>query len=535
MKQFLLLVCIIVYGLELSGQAPGENQEGKISFVSSQNIYVKFTNTEGITAGDTLYISSDNNLIPALKVINLSSVSCLCTSISSANLTVGQMIVARKKIIAHKPLLIEKENVVKETPVLQISADTSKKHPDRAGLKQKINGSISACSYTDLSNTSSANSTRFRYTFSLDAGNIANSRFSAESYISFRYKMGDWGEVKSNLFNALKIYTLAVRYDLNNTTRISLGRRINPRISSIGAMDGLQVEKTLNKFTFGALAGTRPDFTDYGFDSKLFQYGAYLAFNTKTADTYSESSVAIMQQMNRSKTDRRFLYFQHSNSLVKNLHFFSTFEVDLFRLRNDKPQNTFNLTGLFLSLRYKMTRSFTLTGSYDARKNVMYYETYRTFIDSVLINEIRQSFRLQANYRITRDLMFGLESGYRFLKTDPRPSKNISGYLTYYQIPGINISVTLSGTYLESNYLKGKILGASITRDLFSGKLQTGMGYRFVDYRLPENVQNIVQNIGEMNLSWQFQKKMSLSVNYEGTFEKHDKYNRIYFQIRKRF
>ena len=108
-------------------------------------------------------------------------------------------------------------------------------------------------SYSDISNTSADNSQRFRYTLSLDARNIANSKFSFESYLSFKHKAGDWGEVKNNVFNALKIYDLAIRYDLNKTTQISLGRRINPRISSIGAIDGLQFEKSIKQICTGSI------------------------------------------------------------------------------------------------------------------------------------------------------------------------------------------------------------------------------------------------------------------------------------------
>jgi hypothetical protein len=341
--------------------------------------------------------------------------------------------------------------------------------------------------------------------------------------------------VKSDLFNALKIYTFDVRYDPDKNTRITLGRTINYKISSIGAMDGLQVEKAFNKFSLGAVAGFRPDFKDYGFNSKLFQYGGYLAYDTKSADSFTESSLAIMQQTNNMKTDRRFLYFQHSNSLLKNIYLFSTFEVDLYKVKSDIPQNTFDLTSLYLSLRFRVSRNFTITGSYDQRKNVLFFETYKSLIDSVYQNEKRQSFRLQTNYRITQNLTLGLESGYRFLKSDPRPSKNAYGYLTYSQVPGLKISVTLTGTYLESNFMNGKVLGANISKDLFLGKLQTSVGYRYVDYTLPESKLSILQNIGEMSLYWQFSRKISFSANYEGTFEKHDKYNRIYLQIRRRF
>jgi hypothetical protein len=535
MRHFIFIFFIMCFGSELTGQIFTDNLIGKVSFVTSQNIYVKFNSTLGISAGDTLYMISNGNLVPVLIVNNLSSVSCVCTPISTVNLSAAQDITARKKIIATKPEVRDIENVVKEVPVRVAPVDSAKNQPYTNELKQKINGSISAYTYSNFSNTPAANSNQFRYTLSLDARNLANSKVSVQSYISFRHKLGDWASVKSDLFNALKIYTLSVRYDLNTSTQISLGRNINPRISSIGAMDGVQFEKSFNKLAMGALVGTRPDYTNYSFNSKLFQYGTYLAFNTKTTDTYSESSMAFMQQTNNSKTDRRFLYFQHSNSLVKNIYFFSTFEVDLYKLKNSQPQNTFELTGLYLSLRYKMMKNFTITGSYDDRKNVIYYESYKTYIDSVFENEKRQSFRLHANYRITSNLMFGLESGYRFLKSDPHPSKNVNGYLTYSQIPGLKISATLSASYLESSYLNGKILGASISRDFFQGRFQTSLGYHYVDYRLPENLQNVNQNIGEINMYWQFPGKMSFSINYEGTVEKHDRYNRLYLQIRKRF
>lgn len=540
MRHIISIFCLIVFGVQLKGQAVFENLTGKVSFISPQNIYVKFISTEGISAGDTLFISSNGKMSPVLKVNNLSSVSCVCTAISSAKLSVAQVIIARKKTSAAGPEKKVIENVVKEKPVQPVTLDSAKKKSFSEKPIQLIKGSISAYSYSDFSTTGASNSTRLRYNFSLEARNIANSKYSIESYLSFRHKLGDWSEVKSDIFNALKIYNLVVRYNLNKTTQFSLGRMLNPKISSIGAMDGLQVEKSFKNFALGALLGSRPDYTNYGFNSRLLQYGAYMAYSSRNADKYNESSLAFMQQMNDLKTDRRFLYFQHSNSLIKNIYFFSTFEVDLYELKSDTlnsyiSQNTFNLTGLYLSLRYRITGNFDITGSYDARKNVMYYETYKSFIDRILEDEMRQSFRLSVNYRITRDLIFGVQSGYRFLKTDPRPSRNVYSYLTYSRIPGLNMSVTINGTYLESNYLNSKVFGANLSRDFFQGKFYTGIGYRYVDYRYTESLLTTIQHIGEINMSWQFARTMSLSANYEGTFEKPYRYDRIYLQIRKRF
>jgi len=532
MKKIAFILFVFVLSIKAQGQQAKENLSGQVSFVGSQNVYVKFKSTEGISAGDTLYTSSNGDMLPVLIVTNLSSVSCVCTVISSVTLKVADVLIARPGITVKTPVphQTEKYNeAIDEKEIIQDTISIKLTH------KQKVRGSLSAYSYSDFSNTSADNSLRLRYTLSLDARNIANSRFSAETYASFRHKKDEWADVQANLFNALKIYTLAVKYELDESSRISLGRRINPKISSIGAIDGLQYEKTYKRFTFGALTGFRPDYTNYGFNPSLFQYGAYAAFNTKGINSYSENSLAFMQQTNHSKTDRRFLYFQHSSNLTKNIYLFGTFELDLFKLENGVAKSTVDPTGLYLSLRYKMTKRFTVSGSYDARKNVMYYETYKSLIDTLFEKELRQGFRLQTNYKLTKDIMVGLQSGYRFLKSDPEPSKNAYAYVSYNRIPGININATLMATYLETSYLNGKIFGISINRDLAHGKIQTGLGYRYINYQRPENLLDISQNIAEANVYWQFHPKISLSVNYEGTLEDQNRYNRIYLQVRKRF
>lgn len=543
MRLSILTLLFLTLTTGIKAQGGNENISGQVSYVSSQNVYVKFRSTSGISAGDTLFISTDGKVVPALIVTNLSSTSCVCTPLISTNLKVADMVLATIKkadTIILEDINFTPEKTLTEPEIVIDTTAVEDPKTEVSEFKQKISGSISLNSYSDLSNTSAENSQRFRYSFSLNARNAGNSKFSIESYLTFRHKSGEWDLVKNDLFSALKIYNLSVSYDINKSTRISLGRRINPSLSSIGAMDGLQVEKSFGRLSAGALIGLRPDYTDYGFNTDLFQFGAYMAHHSRPDKPFSESSLAFMQQYNNFKTDRRFIYFQHSNSFIKNLYFYSSLEVDLYSLKRDsingdKPQSTFDLTGVYVSLRYKIFKNLSVYGSYDARKNVMYYETYKTFIDRILEEEMRQGFRLQANYRITRDLSFGLQSGYRYLKSDPHPSKNINGYLTYSNIPGVNLSGTISATYLISSHMTGKVAGINLYRDFFKGKVQPGIGYRYVNYRLPENLLNIIQNIAEANLSWQFYKKMAFSVNYEGTFEETDIYNRVYIQLRKRF
>jgi hypothetical protein len=83
--------------------------------------------------------------------------------------------------------------------------------------------------------------------------------------------------------------------------------------------------------------------------------------------------------------------------------------------------------------------------------------------------------------------------------------------------------------------MNGKVAGLRLTRDFRDGNIQTGIGYGYADYKFSESLVTSVQNVAEFSFSWQFKRKISFSVNYEGTFEQSVNYTRIYFLLRKRF
>ena len=75
-------ILIIFIAVNAYSQTGNENIiAGSVSYISSQNIYVKFENTESIEVGDTLFIKEKNNFLPAIKVDHKSSKSCVGVSI----------------------------------------------------------------------------------------------------------------------------------------------------------------------------------------------------------------------------------------------------------------------------------------------------------------------------------------------------------------------------------------------------------------------------------------------------------------------
>jgi len=538
MRQLTAIFLLLFAGLNLMGQTAGEAMQGEVSFITIQHVYVKFQSTAGITAGDTLFVLQNGERQPALIVKDLSSISCVCSAIPGRKISAADKIIAEPK--TSMPLKQEKVEVSPVVPIVAVAVDTITRKEKPVERKQNVSGRISVSSYSNFSSVADF-SQRMRYTFALNANNINDSKLSAETYISFSHKINEWDVIKEDIFNGLKVYSLSLSYAINPKNNISFGRKINTRISNVGAIDGLQYETRIKSFTAGAFAGTRPDYENYSFNADLLQYGAYVSHDFKTATGDMQNSLAFVQQMNNGQIDRRFAYFQHSNALLRGLYFFGSVEADLYSKVLNTTDSTYttdnspSLSNVYVSLRYKVIRQLSLSLSYSARQNIIYYETYKNIVEQLLDMEGTQGYMFQANYRPGKNISLGANAGYRFSKLDPRPTKNLYSYITYNNVPWIHASATLSATLMETSYTAGQIYSLVLSRDLLPGKLYGGLTYRFVNYNFVNNEDPLTQHMGEVNLTWRVMKKLLCSLNYEGTFESQRNYNRVYINLTQRF
>ncbi len=530
----------------LTAQTPNRQSEGVVSYVSSQNVYVKFESTEQMKTGDTLFVSTPSGMVPAIKITQLSSISCVGVAIGGKSFAVGNKMQYRVRPVPASLPVVEKKVVppsVSKAPasVNEQAIQATVARPKETH-KPAFDGRISLSSYSNISDYGS--NQRYRYNLSLNTQNLNGSRFSGESYITFTHKSNEWKAIGQNIFQALKIYTLAVKYDIDKTSGLWFGRRINVNMANVGAVDGFQYEKKAGNFTFGAVAGSRPDYFDYGFNPDLLQYGAFVGHSVSKENGTMQSSVAFFNQTNKGHTDRRFGYVQHSNSLAKNLDFFGSAEFDLYTLKNVaptgtaadmQPASTFELTSTYLSLRYRPWRKLSLSLSYDARKNIYYYETFRNTIDSILDKEMRQGARFQFHYRPLKYISWGGNAGYRYQKSDASPSMNASSYINYAQLPIIHTSATIDATWLKSAYLNGMVYGVSLSQELVPGKISSDVECRLVDYQFTNSPSTLRQWIGEVGVTWRIAKKLSLSSDFELTLEKENTYGRVYLNLTQRF
>jgi hypothetical protein len=368
----------------------------------------------------------------------------------------------------------------------------------------------------------------------LNAQNIGGSGLYYSQYINFAYRSSEWKTVSSNLGHALRVYDLALNYKFSPSASLWFGRHINPKVANIGTVDGLQFDLSLPVFTMGFITGSRPDFSNMGLNIKLFEYGIYISRYDSLGQSGMENTLGYFEQTNNFKTDRRFLYFQHMNYAIKNTTLFVSSEADLFTKEFGAGKSKLSLTSLFISANIRPGNIVSLYFSYDARKNVIYYETFKTFADSVYENETRQGFRTRITLKPVRNLYLGVNYGYRFRKGDPKPSNNYGGYITYSLIPFIESGITLSATNLTGIYANGTTWGIRLYKDFYWG-MGFAFGFRNVKYRFTQNIADVVQHSVTLDMNTRLLDPVFINMAYEGVFQDNRSSGRILLNLSYRF
>lgn len=517
--------------MNIYGQNKDQFLTGKVSFVTSKNVYVKFENTEFIKVGDTLQVSTTNK--PCLLVTNKSSSSVVCSIIFDCDIKKGSIVIHSLTKVKE---VFKKIDIQEQITITDQNTPIKKKSP----YDERIRGNVSVASYNTLS---SIREDRHRVAsrFSLSANHIDNSKISFDSYVNYQQNFNNQKSSGSNNVGDFRVYNLAVRFDATPTLSFVAGRKINPKTSSIGAIDGLQIEKYFKHNYVGAIAGYRPDIFDYSFNSNLLQYGAYYGRKTESKNFYSETTLGAIEQRNSSEVDRRYAYFQHNSTLFKKLHIFSSLEFDFYNKINDVVGNDLRLTNLYASARYRFNRDFNATLSYDSRKRILYYETFQTEIERLLDDDIaRQGIRVRLNARISEFVNTGVSYSKRFQSNQDNKSDNIYFYLSVPKIPGIGGRASVNYNVNTSNYLNSNILSLRHSRDFFNDKVNAAFYYRFVNYTyLSSNTavssNTLAQSYYGTNLSYRISRRMTFSISGELSTNGVENNYRIYTKLIKRF
>jgi hypothetical protein len=535
--KFYIIFVVIMLSISSNvfAQDTNKSAKGKATFVTSKNVYVRFEDTDMIKIGDTLM--TPNNT-PCLLVSNKSSYSVVCFRLNDCDVKKDDIIIYKFKF--------ETEQVVTETEKFEedvgISFNDSIKSIDKKSRKksyaENTRGRLSVSSYSNLSDIRD-DTHRIVSSLSLNAEHLNNSDFSIDTYINYRQYVNPKKDSLSPN-NELNVYNLALIYDVDSTLSVTVGRKINYKISTLGAIDGIQGEKFIGKNYVGAIVGFRPDIYDFSFNPNLLQYGAYVGRLTESENFNSQTTLGVAEQRNGNDIDRRFTYFQHSSTIFNNLNLFSSLELDIFNKVNDTLNTTTNnnprLTNLYVSARYHFSRGINASLSYDSRKRVIYYKTYESDIERILDEDIaRQGIRARINIKPFKYVFSGFSYSKRFQSDNENKSDNLHGYLSFSKIPVVQGRISLTYNLNSSNYLDSNIASLRYSNDFWDNRLSADLYYRIVNYKYKSDIPKFNQNYFGADLSYFIDRTLAFSLSGELSSYSQETNYRINARLVKRF
>lgn len=532
LRRFLHSTLLLVLALGLKAQ---EMKLGTVSYVSAQNIYLRFESTAGLSEGDTLYRKGSQEA--CLKIAKISSVSCLAEKIGNCEIKKGDVYFLE---IAAAPVKLEEEPAIAQGPrgeTIESTADSLSMVQDRdiapaRRIPKRHYVDLGLSNGTSLSSTGQANyRTNFRTRLYMDS--LLGKDLSLEAYGVFQDFRRSY-ESDADAFRA-NLYNLALTYRPNDHHQIVLGRKINRRVASLGAIDGLQWEGNWNNFRVGAIAGSRPDFENFAYNPQLFQYGAYAAYDWRKNRSFGQLSLGLMEQQNGGATDRRFLYTQQ-NFRYKRFSAFASAEVDLFEnFDTASAQNTFKLSSLYLSTRYRANDRWNLFLSYDTRQQIIFFERFDSEVERLLAEQgAREGWRIRSDFRFFRSTHLGLSYNLRTNPTFGNRSQNLQASLVQYRLPWIGGSLSYRFNMNQNGNLNSEINSIRYSRNSRSN-FRFSMYYRYASYQyVLREITLDPQHFYGLELSKTFNNNLNLGLNAEYSQINNQDLIRVYFRINKR-
>jgi len=508
--------------------------EGKVTYFSSQNVYAEFASTEGLTEGDTVFIAENHS--PYMIIRFISSRSVAGKYIGTDKPVKGTALYANAKISLPAEQKQAAASVLSDSSAQEQNRSSISARSINVPVLNNIDGKFSVQTSSDYNsgNLSSQNLQRWRYTFSLAMDNIAESGLDFQTYSNYSYTSTTFISSSDPFMENLRVYSLNFKYTYEKNTTLRLGRFQSSQLASLGPVDGVVAEHNFTFASIGGIFGSHPDFSNYGYNFNFMQFGIFASRNDTLGEANTEQSIGLFQQMNKSAVDRRFLYYQNTANLFRTLNVFFSTEFDFYKKEAGVISSTPQLTGLFTSVRYSPFSVFSVGVSYDARRNVIYYETYKSFLDSVIINELRQGIRLNVVIRPVKGLTVGLNNSYRNQKGDSKPNNNFGGYVFYSQIPYLEISPVLNYTRLSNSFTDGYSAGITLSRNLLN-LFDLAAGYRLLHYKFLQSGSVLDQQTYTADIYYSFSRSLSLGINFESSHDPGLTQNRLFIDLTARF
>ena len=220
-----------------------------------------------------------------------------------------------------------------------------------------------------------------------------------------------------------------------------------------------------------------------------------------------------------------------------NFNLFSSVEMDLYSLNSDLTQGGSRLTNLHISSHFRVHKSVRLSVSYDTRRQIIFYETYRTYLERLIADdEARQGIRARINWKPMKGVKVGFSYGKRYQNSLQNASDNYNVYASIRNLPLIRGVLSGNINVNQSAYLNSASTTIRHNRYFFKNKVNVSNYLRTVVYTYnPERETTIVQQFLGTNMNYMFGDNWSAGALAEFSLRKAEYKGRINLRITKRF
>ena len=515
MKNLIVLILIFFgWGSEVLAQqslSKVDTLEGKVTFLTSDNIYLGFDQTDRIQVGDTLFKKEGEKLIPVLTLYRKSSVSVIAKPLPGRTFKVGEIILALAPKPEEKKPESSPEQKLQEKAPSPKQTTIAKRTPKK---KETLRGTVAINNYSVISDSDFSSRSVAR--LSARADSINGSGLSFRTYARYRQNRID-RNAQQDVFGKFFLYEFAFDYQIQDQFAVTIGRFINRNMVSVGAIDGLKLEKTGRLGFGGVIAGFRPDPISYGLNTDLFQFGAFAGlYHNKSKSAFS--SLGFIEQTNKKMTDRRYLYFQHQSNVSEKISLFASSELDLYQKDSTgRGGMSPRLSNLFFSVNYRVLPALNLSASYDVRRNFILYESFAEELDRLIRDDpYRTGLRLRANYRLAKYVRWGVAMSRRLQSDQKNEYSQINSSLQFSKIPGLKGSLMLMGGLNKNSYLSYQTFLARYSRDFWKGKVTIAPYGRYLIYSyFSSETPNTSQIYAGIDTNLDITKRLSFRLLYD--------------------
>lgn len=400
--RLLLIGALLVLGVSASGQTT--SRPGEITYITTENVYVRFPSTDGIAAGDTLR-SEDGT--PCLVVQQWSSTSCVTVPIAGCTPTVGQAMRASIAVPVESPEEVAPEEAATEPKPAKVP--TQNTAAAAAPPPLRISGSVTASAFaTSALRNSHTGLTTARGTFRINLGaeNLAGLPLDLDLAGNFQSIYRDANASSPGWRQRNTFYQAAATYRFTEPgIAITAGRRLAKGFSTVGSLDGLHGEWRKGGWVAGAMAGFQPSLLTNGLDTDRPAYGLHVGRRGRGEGVRTDWRLGFLAQSFAGATDRQFVFGQYDLDLGNALQLFASGEWDVYATAGYERSGP---RALFGSVQWQFAPGWSAYLSGDKRAPIMRFSSFESAtLQSLMerpaqtVYRTRLSGRIAANHRLT--------------------------------------------------------------------------------------------------------------------------------------